>query len=298
MYVKKYGKRRGLQRYQCRLCRVLFQSERRHGRTRQRLWSRYIWNKQNLKQLAHETKRSTKWIRAHLDATSTAQQDIHPQPTVVVADTTFWGKSYGVCVFRSPELKKNIWWHEVESERAATYHYGRKILEDQGWTFMAAVVDGRRGLARVFDDIPVQICQFHQMKRVTKYLTRRPETIAGQKLRAIMLTLPQSTEKTFTKILVEWHEQWNDFINEKTRIAGCNRWHYTHKNVRSAYRSLKNNLPYLFMHRKYPNLNIPNTTNSLDGMFSQLKSRLAVHRGLRRDRRYKAISEILTGDGN
>lgn len=221
---------------------------------------------------------------------------LKPQPTVTIADTTFWGRSYGVCVFRSPVLKKNLWWTEVANEKVATYHYGRKILEDRGWVFTAAVVDGRRGLARVFDDIPVQICIFHQMKRITKYLTRRPETLAGQELRTIMLQLPQSTEKDFTKRLKEWHQAWKSFINEKTRVSGCNRWHYTHKNVRSAYKSLATNLPYLFTYQKYPELRIPTTTNSLDGMFTQLKSRLAVHRGLRRDRRYKVISEILRGE--
>lgn len=58
------------------------------------------------------------------------------------------------------------------------------------------------------------------------------------------------------------------------------------------------NLPRLFTYQRHPNLNIPNTTNTLDGMFSQIKNRLAVHRGLRRDRRFKLISEILQGRGN
>lgn len=233
------------------------------------------------------------WVRRQLDAVSTAKPSTVPGPTVIVADTTFWGRHYGVCVFRAPSLKKNLWWDEVESECVATYYYGRKILEEQGWTFTAAVVDGRRGLTRVFSDIPVQICIFHQMKRVTKYLTRKPETQAGQELRAIMLELPQSNEHKFTKLLTEWHMRWKDFINEKTRVVGCNRWHYTHKNVRSAYRSLTTNLPHLFTHQKYLELTIPNTTNCLDGSFSNLKKKLAVHHGLRKDRRYKVISEIL-----
>ena len=178
----------------------------------------------------------------------------------------------------------------------AHYRYGRKILEDKGWKIIAAVVDGRRGLATVFEDIPLQICQFHQMKAVTKYLTRRPETLAGQELRAIMLTLPRSNEKEFTKLLSDWYKKWRYFINQKTRITGCNRWHYTHKNVRGAYCSLERNLPHLFTYLKYPDLKIPNTTNSLDGMFTQLKSKTSIHRGLRRDRRYKLISEILSGE--
>lgn len=197
-------------------------------------------------------------------------------------------------MFRSPALRKNLWWNNVESERVATYYYGRKILEERGWTFTAAVVDGRRGLARVFENLPVQICIFHQMKRITTYLTRKPQTLAGVELRAIMLYLPQSTEQEFTQLLADWHTRWKEFIHEKTRIAGCHRWFYMHKNVRSAYLSLQNNLPHLFVYQKHPKLNIPNTTNSLDGMFTQLKNKLAVHRGLRHDRHYKIISEILS----
>lgn len=234
------------------------------------------------------------WVRDRLDCAVPQQTFFKPQPAVIIADTTFWGRSYGVCVFRSPELKKNLWWDEVLSEKVATYHYGRKILEERGWTFTAAVVDGRRGLARVFQDIPVQICIFHQVKRVTQYLTRKPQTEAGVELRTIALRLKDSNEKEFSALLTGWYTRWKKFVNEKTRIIGCRRWYYTHKNVRSAYRSLKNNLPYLFTYQKYPELNIPRTTNSLDGMFTRLKAKLSIHRGLRQDRRFKVISEILS----
>jgi hypothetical protein len=273
----------------------VFQSDRRPDRQQEKLWNEYVWNKQNLTQLAEKVQHSSKWVRKQLDEVEVHSCDVKPQPTVFIADTTFWGRSYGICVFRSPELKKNLWWDEVTSEKVATYYYGRKILEERGWTFLAAVVDGKRGLTRVFQDIPVQICTFHQVKNVTKYLTRKPKTQAGIELRAIALQLKNSNEKEFTKLLTEWHGQWKDFINEKTKILGCNRWYYTHKNVRSAYLSLQNNLPYLFIYQKFSELNIPNTTNSLDGMFSQLKAKLLVHRGLRQYRRFKVISEVLRG---
>ena len=179
-------------------------------------------------------------------------------------------------------------------EKVAHYMYGRHILEERGWTFVAAVVDGRRGLAAVFKDIPVQICHFHQMKTVTKYLTRRPETLAGQELRSIMLTLPKTNEKEFTKLLLNWYEQWKDFITEKTKVVGTKHWYYTHKKVRSAYKSLETNLPHLFIYQKYPKLTIPNTTNTIDGYFASVKKKVAQHHGLRRDRRYKVITELLS----
>ena len=268
---------------------------RRKKKKQERLWKDYVWGKQSLSDLSEQTRHSHIWVRKQLDATGIRASDIAPHPVVIIADTTFWGRSYGVCVFRIPNEKENIWWNEVEKEIMANYHYGRKILETKGWTLLAAVVDGRRGLTTVFKDIPVQICQFHQMKQVTKYLTRRPETLAGQELRMIMLQLPDSNEKDFTKLLVDWKKDWNDFINDKTYVLGTKYWYHTHKKVRSAYMSLERNLPYLFTYQKYPELHIPNTTNSLDGSFAHLKAKLSVHRGMRKDRRYKMISEILRG---
>ena len=262
------------------------------------MWSAYVDGKQTLTQLAERADRSYKWVRNHLDHVGISLPDIAPQKTVLIADTTFWGRAYGVCVFFSKELKRAIWWHEAESERMSHYHYGRKILEARGWTFVAVVVDGRRGFLNVFKGIPIQVCQFHQIKQVTKYLTRRPKTEAGCELRALVLTLTKTDEKTFTDALNAWHAKWGDFIEEKTTfefVTGKKKWFYSHGRVRSAYRSLKTNLPHLFTYQKYPELNIPNTTNDLDGSFSALKKKLSVHHGLRRDRRFKVISQLLNG---
>lgn len=274
----------------------MFQSRRRKSIKQKQLWNEYVWKKQNLQQLSTQEHRSIRWVQNQLEKVEFQKKESTPAPIVVIPDTTFWGREYGVTVFRSPKLKKNIWWDEVTSETQAVYYYGRKILEARGWTFLAAVVDGRRGLATVFRDIPVQICHFHQMKTVTKYVTRRPETVAGQALRTITLTLPKSNQKEFTKLLHDWHKRWKDFVSEKTYIVGTKHWYHTHKKVRAAYKSLERNLPFLFTYQKYPKLNIPNTTNSLDGMFTQLKAKLSVHRGLRKDRRFKVISEILQGE--
>ena len=223
----------------------------------------------------------------------TVPSDLTPQPTVIVPDTTFWGRHYGVTVFRSWDLKRNLWWNEVSSEKMIHYQYGRKILEERGWIFIAAVIDGRRGLATIFKDIPVQVCHFHQLKTVTKYLTRRPKTEAARELRSLALTLTRSNEKEFSKKLIAWEKKWHDFYTKKTHLLGTKHWYYTHKNVRSAYMSLKRNLPHLFTYQKYPELNIPNTTNTIDGYFASLKRKVSAHHGLRKDRRYKVICELL-----
>jgi hypothetical protein len=261
------------------------------------VWSVYAHGKQTLTELGKQFGKSHVWIRKQLDTVEVSMpDDITPQPTVIVPDTTFWGRNYGVCVFRSWNLKRNLWWSEVLSEKVEHYRYGRAILEAKGWTFTAAVVDGRRGLGTVFKDIPVQVCHFHQLKTVTKYLTRRPKTDAGRELRSLALTLTHTDEQTFVTVLEDWEKRWRLFINEKTSILGTNHFYYTHKNVRSAFYSLKRNLPYLFTYQRYPHLKIPNTTNTIDGYFASVKKKVAAHHGLRRDRRFKLICQLLKGN--
>ena len=278
------------------MCKTVFQSKRRRRQALQTLWNDYVWGKQNLKQLAKREDRSIEWVRNQFDTVEVGRKETTPQPTVFITDTTFFGRTWGVSVFRAPHLGKNIWWTDVTKEIMATYYYGRKILEERGWTFQAVVIDGRRGMLKVFEGIPIQVCQFHQMRTVTKYLTRRPETSAGAALRAIMLELPKSTEKVFTTLLTGWKRAYTHILTDKTYVLGTKHWYYTHKKTRSAYLSMERNLPYLFTYLRYPELNIPNTTNSLDGSFTHLKDKVNIHHGLRRDRRYKMIEEILGGE--
>ncbi len=287
-----------MQWYRCRDCGTSFQSTRRPNQKQQALLHDYVWGRQSLAQLAEQEGRSARWIKKQLDRVERPKVPLTPQPTVIAVDTTFWGRHYGVTVFRSPALKKNLWCAEVESETPDIYARGYRELKEKGWNIAGAVIDGRRGVAKVFSGIPVQICQFHQVKTVTTYLTRKPKTIAGQELRAISLRLTRCTGKEFTTYLNDWYAHWGEFLNERTTCSCCKekRWPYTHRKLRAAYRSLMTNLPYLFTYQKYPELHMPNTTNCLDGMFSQLKNRLAVHRGLRKDRRYKLIQEILNGE--
>lgn len=277
-------------------CGRTFQPKPQRARKRRALFRAYVWKRQSIAQLAAQEGRSHVWIRKQLDAAAPASATVRPQAIVIAADMTFWGRGYGVCVFRAPLLKRNLWWKEALNETSWVYDAGLQELRQQGWTIRAAVIDGKRGVAQVFErhGIPVQYCQFHQVKTITKYLTRKPKTDAARELRAVALRLKDEGEESFRFLLTAWRERWQEFLDEKSDAPQTKRgWQYTHRRVRAAYRSLTTNASRLFTYARYPDLQIPTTTNTLDGMFSQIKNRLAVHRGLRRDRRYKLIDEIL-----
>ena len=194
---------------------------------------------------------------------------------------------------REPNLKVNLAWAWIESETKEAYASLKQSIESRGFVLLGVILDGRRGIPRVFEGLPVQICQFHQLKIIQRKLTLRPETEAGQKLLSIGLNIVRKNEAILSKELDEWYKTYKDFINEKTHILGTRRWRYTHRRVRSAYTSLKRNLPYLYTYQKYPELNMPNTTNSLDGYWSRLKNLLSAHRGKSKERIRKMVEEIL-----
>lgn len=66
--------------------------------------------------------------------------------------------------------------------------------------------------------------------------------------------------------------------------------------LRSAYNSLKKHIPYLFTYKnpKYKHLNIHNTTNSIEGgVFSHMKNKISLHRGIPKGKKLSFIDFYL-----
>jgi len=286
-----------MQTYKCIGCGYKFQQPRRKDKFLKKLWRQYIWQRQTYADLNKKHQRGERWAQRKLD-----QIKIKPvvklnpgTELILVADTTFFSRSEGITVFREPNLKKIVWWRQTWGEKAEIYKLGKEHLEKNGFKIKAVVLDGRTGIKSVFNGIPVQMCHFHQKRIINKYLTARPKLPAGIELREIARTIPHSHEEELSKKLTDWFLKWEQFLKQKTTDSYTGRWFHTYKRIRSAYRSLTTNLPYLYTYQKYPDLNIPNTTNSLDGYFNHLKSLLNVHRGLSPQRRYQMITEIFAG---
>lgn len=194
---------------------------------------------------------------------------------------------------RDPHMKQNLYWCEIQRENLQEYECARDTLEGLGYEINAVVVDGKRGLTRVFENMPVQMCHFHQKAIVRRYLTKSPRLRAGRELKDLSESIGKMCESCFALRLSQWHGKWSSFLSEKTVNEKTGRWHYAHRRLRSAYLSLKRNLPYLYTYMRYPELGIPNTTNTMEGTFSYLKGLVRVHRGIKADLKHKMIFFIL-----
>ena len=129
---------------------------------------------------------------------------IKPCPVVIVADSTFFSRNEGICIFQVPRLKKAIARSFIKSETAFEYRHLKEQVERSGFTILAIVIDGRKGIREVFKNIPVQMCQYHQLKIIRRYLTMNPRLEAGKKLKNICKNLCSISKKDFISQFTNW----------------------------------------------------------------------------------------------
>ena len=137
------------------------------------------------------------------------------------------------------------------------------------------------------------MCQFHQVAIIRRYITKNPKIPASIELKELVAMMKMTDKESFEGALNDWFFKWEIFLNERTINLETGKSYYTHKRLRSAFRSLNNNLPWLFTWYDYIELKIPNTTNAIDGHFADLKNKLRNHNGLSLQRKMKFIDDFL-----
>ncbi|MDH5464342.1 MAG: transposase, partial [Thiovulaceae bacterium] len=146
----------------------------------------------------------------------------------------------------------------------------------------------------VFEAYPVQMCLFHQLMIIKRYLTKNPKLQPSKELKKVTKRLTTTTQTRFINKFQDWYVKHVDFINEKTINEETGKEEFTHRRLVRAFRSLNNNLPYLFTYKNHPELMIASTTNSLDGgVISNLKKLMSLHQGITKSLKTKLIDDYL-----
>lgn len=103
-------------------------------------------------------------------------------------------------------------------------------------------------------------------------------------------------KESFAEAFNEWYERNKDIINERVHDKRLKKKTppYMHPRLRSAYLSVRCNMPLLWTFHGYPNIELPNTNNGLEGSFSDIKTKLRVHNGLGKENRKILIDEYLS----
>ena len=287
------GVRDGRQRYKCKDCNRRFTGS--VHRDKSQVITDYVEGKQTLDQLASKYKVSERTIRRDLEGMRFVHKIAKHKEVTVQLDTTYWGRNFGLMVIKDV-LRNEILWHKyVRNETIAQYVEGISWLEQNGFKIYGAVIDGMRGLAQALYPIPVQMCQFHQILITRRYLTQEPDLDASCELLELVKNITKMDKESFIGAFNEWQEKFKDVLNERVQDKRIKRHTppYMRPRLRSAYLSLKRNMSLLWTFYDHPETGLPNTNNALEGVFSDLKSKVRAHRGISKENRKKLLDEYI-----
>ena len=271
--------------YKCKDCGKQFIGGKR--RNKSQVITDYIEGKQTLRQLALRYDVSERTIRRDLTGMRFVHSISKYKDVTVQLDTTYWGRHFGLMVIKDALRNKILWHKYVRNETIAQYMEGISWLKSQGFKIYGAVIDGMRGLAQALYPIPVQMCQFHQILIIRRYLTQEPDLEASVQLLDLVKSITRMDKESFIGAFNEWYEKYKDVLNERVHDKRIKRNMppYMRPRLRSAYLSLRRNMPLLWTFYDHPETGLPNTNNGIEGLFSDLKGKLRVHRGISKDNR-------------
>ncbi len=114
------------------------------------------------------------------------------------------------------------------------YQQGIHELKDKGFSILAIVCDGRKGLTQSFKEIPIQMCQFHQAAILRRYLTKRPKLQSAREHMEVADLMKQTDKESYTGVLQMWFDKWQWFLDERSTNSTAGKSFYTYKRLRSA----------------------------------------------------------------
>ena len=287
------GLRGRTQRYKCKDCGRRFDGGIR--RDKSQVITDYVEGKQTLSQLAFKYGVNEKTIRRDLKDMHHVQKISKYKQVTIQMDTTYWGQRFGLMVIRDAVRGRILWRKYVRHETIADYIEGVNWLKSKGFRLYGAVIDGMKGLAKALYPLPIQLCQFHQMLTVRKYITQDPDIEASKALLDLVNNITKMDKESFIGAFNEWYEKYQDVLNERVHDKRLKKKTppFMRPRLRSAYFSVKRNMPLLWTFYDRPELGLPNTNNALEGLFSELKTKVRVHSGISRENRKKLLDELI-----
>ena len=281
------------QMYKCKDCNRQFVGGRRRDKTQ--VITDYVEGKQTIEQLSVKYGVSSRTIQRDLNGMRYVQKIVKNKDVTIQLDTTYWGRNFGLMVIKDALRNKILWRKYVRYETIKDYLEGVEWLKSQGFRIYGVVIDGMRGLAQALYPIPVQMCQFHQIMIVRRYLTQEPDIEASIELLSLIKEITRMDKESFIGAFEEWYERNKDTLNERVNDRRIKRKTppFMRPRLRSAYLSIKRNMQLLWTFYDHPETGLPNTNNALEGVFSDIKSKTRVHKGISRNNRKKLLDEYI-----
>jgi len=208
-----------------------------------------------------------------------------------------------VMIYRNVTGKINLYWsfHLSESYDSIRIDFEKLALIIKDNFPFGAISDWKGAIVAAVESflppIPHQRCLSHVQRQLLALLPQRSPILATRLLRIIAKRITKISsyeeKQNWFMAINDWIVKYHHLLKEKT--IGKNtkkKWWYTHGSLRRAVKLLMFDDNYLFSYLDHPW--VPNTNNSLEGLNSQIKGKLSVHRGMETPQQVTYIYWLLT----
>lgn len=288
--VKKSGLRNHVQHYKCKSCGKQFQNKAPKPSI-ESIWSEYLDAKQTIAEIAERNHISESTVkRALRKRTDTWQQpDLTGMSGYVHLDATYWGHNWGIMLCLDNATGQVLYLEFIKHEKTQTYVDAVDGIIAAGYRIRGIIIDGKYDLFPALKDYPIQMCQFHLIQLVKRYLTQNPKMNASKDLTLLVRGIKYQAKEDFERDYAAWKVRYDEFLNKRTTHKD-GKTCYLHRRVRTVMHSIDFYLPYLFTYQRPDCAGMPNTNNKIEGTFTDLKKNLNNHSGLSVDHRKQFIT--------
>lgn len=242
-----------------------------------------------MEQLVQESRYSNRTLRRYFYAylSKPPKLSIYPSEQVnLLIDGTYFSNGICLVLYRDATIKFTQLYRFSDGEHYIEIKEDLQNLLLLGVQIQSITCDGHKSILKaikeVLPDTVLQRCLVHIQRDCRIWLTNRPKSLAGYDLKKISSKIHLIT--TYDELsywllsLDKWHQNYKEYINEKSYNPETGRYWYTHKMVRRAFMTIKRALPNMFHYLDNPR--IPKSTNSIESFFGHMKGHLNIHRGL------------------
>ncbi len=302
--VIRWGFQTGKQRFFCKNCGIYFTRINKSVSASNRfVWFRnWVLQKQTLEVISGESGYSVRTLKRYFDGylSSPPILSVYPSEKVnLLIDGTYFTQDLCLIVYRDNTIKftqlyrlsDGEWYDEIKEDLENLLALNVQIE--------SITCDGHRAIlkaiSKVCKDVKLQRCIIHIQRMCRIWLSANPKSNTGIDLRSIVSKLhlikSESQKQIWLRQLVDWYQEYHDFVNEKSYNPETGRYWYKHKMVRRSFTVIRKALPNMFHYLENPR--IPKSTNGLESFFGHLKSNLRIHRGLSKQHKKNFIKWYL-----
>lgn len=252
-----------------------------------------------LVKITHQSKNTLlRLIYRYLDRPPQLLPQTNPKAFLVI-DATWFGRENCLLVYWDTAFKKvQLWRYTNRKEAMEEITADLESLKNQGVIPAAITSDGAPGLKAalnyLYPDIPHQRCLVHLQRLAAAFLTQKPKTMAGLRLKQLTSRLnrinTQADHCFWRKDFIHWCNRYCRLLKERSSVPGGH-WWYTHRYLRKTRNMLIKALPDMWHY--LDDCRIPKDTNGLEGRWSGLKQHYRQHRGLSKSRRMNYLNWYL-----